>query len=95
MIPSPDSININNLGGGDKITTNNWNAAHNVQRLLVKSIDGCVNEQDCMQNLRNLWINGVAKAVSKFMNRFLEDSIDIKNCGTRIKCDPGEGLMAS
>ena len=29
-----------------------------------------------MQHLRNVWINGVDKAVSKFTNGFLEDSID-------------------
>ena len=29
-----------------------------------------------MQHLRNLWINGVAKAVLKFVNGFIEDSLD-------------------
>ena len=76
MIPSPDSIDINKLGNGGKISTGTCNTVRKVRRLLVKSIGGCVNEQECMQHLRNLWINGVAKAVSKFMNRFLEDSID-------------------
>ena len=28
-----------------------------------------------MQHLRNVWMNGVAKTVSNFMNGFLEDSI--------------------
>ena len=76
MIPSPDSIDINKIGESVTINTDTCNAARKVQHLLVKAIDGCVNEQDCMQHLQNMWINGVAKAVSKFMNGFLEDSLD-------------------
>ena len=76
MIPSPDIIDINKLGDGGKITTDTCNAARKVRYLLVKSIGGCVNEQDCMQHLLNVWINGVAKSVSKSMNGFLEDSLD-------------------
>ena len=55
MIPYPDSIDINKLGDGGTITTDTCNAACKVRRLLVKSIDGCVNEQYCMQYLRNVW----------------------------------------
>ena len=63
MIPSPDSIDINKLGGDCTITTDTCKPAHKVRRLLVKHIDGCFNEQDCMQHLRNVWNNGVAKDV--------------------------------
>ena len=76
MIPSPDIIEINKLGEGGTITTDTCNAARKVRHLLVKAIDGCVTEQYFMQHLRNLWINGVAKSVSKFMNGFLEDILD-------------------
>ena len=76
MIPSPDSIDINKLGEGGTIATDTWNSARKVRRILVKDIYCCVNEQDYMQHLHNVWINGVAKAVSKFMNGFLEDSLD-------------------
>ena len=76
MIPSPDSIDINKLGDSGTITTDTCNAKRKVRRLFVKAIDGCVNEQYCMKHLQNVWINGVAKAVSKFMNGFLEDSLD-------------------
>ena len=76
MIPPPDRIEINKLGDGGTITTDTWNVARKVWRLLVKDIYGCVNEQYCMQNLRNVCINGVAKAMSKFMNGFLEDILD-------------------
>ena len=76
MIQPPDSIEINKLGNNGTINTNTCNDACKVRSLLVKSIDGCVNKQECMQNLRNVWINGVAKYVSKFMNGLIEDSLD-------------------
>ena len=76
MIPYPDNIVINKLGDGGTITTDTCNTARKIRRILVKAIYGCVNEQDCMQHLRNVWINGVAKSVLKFMNWFLEYSLD-------------------
>ena len=76
MIPSPDSINVDKLGKGGTITTDTCNAAQKVRRLLVEYINGTVNEQDCMQHLRNVWINGVAIAVNKYMLEFLEESLD-------------------
>ena len=85
-MPYPDSIEINKLVDCGTITTNTCNAARKLRHLLVKSIDGCVNEQNYMQNLRNVWINGVAKAVLKFMNEFLEDSLD--NISPFIRLSP-------
>ena len=76
MITSSDIIDINKLGGSGTITTDTCKPAHKVRRLLVKHIDGCVNEQYCMQHIWNVWNNGVAKAVSKFINGVLEDSLD-------------------
>ena len=52
------------------------NAAQKVRRLLVEHINGNVNEQDCMQHLRNVWIKGVSKAVNKYMTEFINESID-------------------
>ena len=40
-----------------------------------------------MQHLRNVWINGVAKAVSKFMNGFFEDSLDNISHFLRVSLD--------
>ena len=60
LIPKPDSINIDKLGNRGTIATNTCNAAQKVRRLLVKHINGNVNEHDYMQHLRNVWINGVA-----------------------------------
>ena len=94
MIPSPDSINNNKICDGGTITTDTCNFAHKVRRLLVKSIDGCVNEQDCMQHLRNLWIIGVAKYVSKFMNKFLEDSLDNISLFIRVSPDLANVIRA-
>ena len=76
LIPDPDSINIDNLGDGGTITTDTCNAAQKVRRLLVEYINGTVNEQDCMQHLRNVWINGVTKAVNKYLTEFLQESIE-------------------
>ena len=54
MIPQPDRINIDKLGEGGTITTNTYNAAQKVCRFLVEHINGHVNEQDCVQHLRNV-----------------------------------------
>ena len=71
MIPQPDSIDIDKLGEGGTITTDTCNAAKKVHHLLVEQINGHVNKKDCMQHLRNVWINGVAKAINKYMTEFL------------------------
>ena len=76
MIPQPYSINIDKLGEGGTITTDTCNAAQKVRRLLVEDINGHLNGQYCMQHVRNVWINGVAKAVNKYMTEFLNKSLD-------------------
>ena len=74
--PQPDSINIEKLGEGGTITTDTCNAAQKVCRLLVEHINGHVNKKDCMQHLRNVRIDGVEKAVNKYMTEFLNESLD-------------------
>ena len=76
LITDPDSNNIDKLGEGGTITTDTCNAAQKVRRMLVDYINGTVNEQDCMQHLRNVWINGVAKAVNKYLTEFLQESME-------------------
>ena len=71
MIPQPDRSNIDKLGKGGTITTDTCNAAQKVRRLLVEHINGHVNEQDFMQHIMNVWINGVAKAINKYMTEFI------------------------
>ena len=78
-IPKADGISITKLGNGGAITTDTCNAARKTRRILVdlcKDDAGAVYEQDCMHHLRNVWINGAAKAVSKFLTDFLHDSLD-------------------
>ena len=94
IIPSPDIIDVNKLGDGGTITTDTCNVTRKVRRLLVKSIYGCVNEQDCMQHLRNVWINGVAKAVSKFMSGFLEGSLNNISPFLRVSPDLANVIRA-
>ena len=62
MIPQPDSINIYKLGEGGTISIDMCNSAKHFCRLLVEHINGHVNQQECMQHLRNVCIKGVAKA---------------------------------
>ena len=76
LIPDPDRINIDKLGDGGTITTDICNAAQKVRLLLVEYINGTFNEQDCMQHLRNVCINGVAKAVNKYLTEFLQESLE-------------------
>ena len=94
MIPSSDSINIDKLGKGGTITTDTCNAAQKVRRLLVEYINGTVNEQDCMQHLRNVWINGVAIAVNKYMLEFLEESLDDISSFLRVSPDLAQVIRA-
>ena len=55
---------------------------------IVSQIDGgVVHEQDCFNHLRNVRINGVAKAVSRFMNEYLKDSLDNISSFLRISSD--------
>ena len=76
LIPKSDSSNIDKLGHRGTITTDTCNAVQKVCCLLVKHINGNVNEQDCLQHLRNVWINGVAKSVNNFMSDYLEESLE-------------------
>ena len=94
MIPSPDSININTLGEGGTITTDTCNTAQKVHRVLVEYIVSTVNEKDDMQHLRNVWINGVAKAVDKYMSKFPEESLDKISSFLRVSPDLAHVIRA-
>ena len=94
LIPKSDSINIDKLGHRGTITTDTCNAAQKVRRLLVEHINGHINEQDCMQHLRNVWINGVAKSVNKFMSDYLEDSLEEISSFLRVSPDLAHVIRA-
>jgi len=90
LIPDTDKIDIKKLTDGC-ITTDTCHPAHKTRRILVdivSQIDGGVGHvQDCFNHLRNVWINGVAKAVSRFMNEYLKDSLDNISSFLRILPD--------
>eukprot|EP00956_Cyclotella_meneghiniana_P033421 scaffold95984_cov36-Cyclotella_meneghiniana.AAC.1 len=76
LIPSPDSINIDKLGRDDGvIMTDTCNGAQKVRRILVDRIDGA-QDLDCMNHLRNVWIGGMEKTLSKYLNEMLRSSLD-------------------
>ena len=74
-----DKIDIKKLTDG-AVTTDTCNSARKTRRILVEIVaqidGGVVHEQDCFHHLRNVWINGIAKAVSGFMKEYLSDSLD-------------------
>ena len=89
-IPTSDQIDINKLIEGTT-STDTCNTAQKLRRILVEHIssnyDGVVYEQDCMHHLRNVWINGVSKAVSAYLYEYLEDSLEKISSFLRISPD--------
>ena len=55
---------------------------------------GVVHEMDCMQHLRNVWINGAAKAVSAYLKEYLEDSLEEISSHLRISPDLAQIIRA-
>ena len=94
MIPQPGSINIDKIGEGGTITTDTCNAAQKIFRLLVEHINGHVNQQECMQHLRNVWINGAAKAVNKYMTEFFNKILDDISSYLRVSPDLAHVICA-
>ena len=94
LIPHPDEIDVCKLGMGGVINTDTCNAARETRRLLVEHVGGVTYEQDCCQHLRNVWINGVAKAVYSFVGDMLEDSLDNISSFLRISPDLSQLIRA-
>ena len=85
MIPHPYDMTLNKLGDGGAVITATCNAAHKLRRILAETyIESTVYELDCLQHLRNIWINGAA--ITKFMNEFLDDSL--KNIFSFLRVSP-------
>ena len=77
-IPHPNMIDINNLGNGGVVTSDTCNAAKKVLQMLVnKTIEGEVYEQHCCHHLRNIWINGILKAINRHLKGSLEESLHL------------------
>ena len=85
-LPLPESINISKLGHGGAVTTDTCNSAQKTRRILVDNVGGRVHEMDCMHHLRNVWLNGVAKAVNSYLKDFLEESLD--NIASFLRVSP-------
>ena len=94
LIPNQDSINIDKLRDGGTIKTDTCNAAQKILRLLVEHIHGSVNEQDCMQHLSNVWINGVAIAINKFMSEYLAEHLEEISSFLRVSPDLAHVIRA-
>ena len=97
MIPDPDSIDIKKLTAGC-VTTDTCNSARKSRRIIVEMVaqldGGVVHEQDCFHHLRNVWINGVAKAVTKFLKEYLHDSLDDISSFLRVSPDLSQIIRA-
>ena len=55
--------------------TDTCNGAKKLRRILVERIDGA-QDLDCMNHLRNVWIGGMEKSLSKYLNQMLRDNLD-------------------
>ena len=75
LIPTPDSISIDKLGDDGVVMTDTCNGAQKLRRILVDRIDG-VHDLDCMNHLCNVWIGGMEKSLSKYLNEMLCSSLD-------------------
>jgi hypothetical protein len=75
LVPSPDSIDIDKLGGGGVVMTNTCNTAQKLRRILVEASDDIL-DLDCMNHLRNVWVGNMEKSLSKYLNDLLRCSLD-------------------
>ena len=93
-IPDPSSISVDKLGNDGLINTDTCNTALKTRRLLVEEIEGTVHEQDCMNHLRCVWLNGTTKAVSKYMSTHLHDSLENISSFLRVSPDLAHVIRA-
>ena len=75
LIPTLDSIHIEKLGNDGVVMTDTCNGAQKLRRLLVDRIDGS-HDLDCINHLRNVWIGGMEKILSKYLNDMLLSNLD-------------------
>ena len=85
-IPSPDGIDITKLRDHGLIMTDSCNAAQKARRLLQHQIGGDVFEIDCHHHLRNVWIKGMEKSVSVFLQVVMSDSLEQIPTELRVTC---------
>ena len=76
FIPTPKGISINKLGSGGAVVTDTCNSVQKLRHILVNRVGEGIHEMDCMHHLRNVWIGGMEKRLTTFLNTFLKDSLD-------------------
>jgi hypothetical protein len=79
LVPSPDSIDIEKLGGGGVVMTDTCNTAQKLRRILVEVSDDIL-DLDCMNHLCNVWIGNIEKALSKYLNDLLRNRSKTAGC---------------
>ena len=85
-IPSPDGIDITKLREHGMIMTDLCNAAQQARRLLQYQIGGVIFEIDCHHHLQNVWIKGMEKSVSVFLQVVVSDSLEQIPVELRVTC---------
>ncbi|KAL7552655.1 hypothetical protein ACHAWF_015887 [Thalassiosira exigua] len=75
LIPSPDEIDTQKLCQGGVSITDTCATAQKVRRILVEDLPGSF-DYDCMHHLRNVWLGGMEKALTKRLNEILRSSLD-------------------
>ena len=80
-LPSKTELDLAKLGDGGVITSDTCNQAALFRRILVDKIMEkagvgavCI-EQDCTNHLRNVWVKGVLKELTKHLGALLEDKL--------------------
>ena len=96
-IPNGKELHIGKLGFGGAITTDTCNAAQKTKRLLVDEVlqystNNHVLLVDCWHHLRNVWLGGMAKSTTNFLNDLLADSLEVID--PRLRVSTGmEGIL--
>ena len=97
-IPSPNEMNIHKLSSGGAITSDTCNAARKTSRILKESIeqaaitiqktndDISIVQVSCWNHLRNIWLGGMTKALSSYLNELLSD--DLQHIDSMLRVSP-------
>ena len=96
-IPNGKELHIGKLGFGGAITTDTCNAAQKTKRLLVDEVlqystNNHVLLVDCWHHLRNVWLGGMAKSTTNFLNDLLADSLEVIDPQLRVSTGM-EGIL--
>ena len=95
-IPPSCAMNIGKLGSGGAVTSDTCNSARKTRRLLVDCIEEAARdlspdnennhiiEVDCYNHLRNVWLGGMIKALSTYLNDELSDELECIDSRLRV-----------